>query len=58
MNSTYFLKVLFFGLQGTPDDPGINQRALSLLFEETSGRMDWEYTITVSVLEIYNEMIR
>ena len=47
-----------FLLQGTREDPGINQRALNLLFEETAVRVDWEYTITVSVIEIYNEMIR
>ncbi|KAH3724891.1 hypothetical protein DPMN_050718 [Dreissena polymorpha] len=28
------------------------------LFEETGAWRDWEYTISVSVLEIYNEMIR
>ena len=30
-----------------------------LLFEETSDRgVDWSYSINVSVIEIYNEMIR
>ncbi|KAH3772055.1 hypothetical protein DPMN_173387 [Dreissena polymorpha] len=47
-----------YTMEGTSEDPGINQRALSLLFEETGARRDWEYTISVSVLEIYNEMIR
>ncbi|XP_052818548.1 kinesin-like protein KIFC3 isoform X2 [Mya arenaria] len=47
-----------YTMEGTADDPGINQRALSLLFEETAARHDWEYSINVSVLEIYNEMIR
>ena len=40
-------------------NPGINQRALKLLFEETRDRgVDWHYSINVSVIEIYNEMIR
>lgn len=38
-------------------DPGINQRALQLLFEETVDE-NWQYEITASVLEIYNEVIR
>lgn len=45
--------------QGPSSNPGINQRALKLLFEETRDRgVDWNYTINVSVIEIYNEMIR
>ena len=44
--------------QGTPDDPGINQRALTQLFAETDERAHVsEYAIHVSVLEIYNELI-
>ncbi|WAR12064.1 KIFC3-like protein [Mya arenaria] len=34
-----------YTMEGTADDPGINQRALSLLFEETAARHDWEYSI-------------
>ena len=50
--------VLVFS-QGPSSNPGINQRALKLLFEETRDRgVDWNYTINVSVIEIYNEMIR
>ena len=45
--------------QGPTADPGINQRALQQLFAETSDRgRDWTFTITVSVLEIYNETIK
>lgn len=47
-----------YTMEGTTEDPGINQRALRELFEETASRVDWDFTITVSVIEIYNEMIR
>ncbi|XP_053402690.1 kinesin-like protein KIFC3 [Mercenaria mercenaria] len=47
-----------YTMEGTESNPGINQRALAELFEETAARVDWEFTITVSVIEIYNEMIR
>ena len=46
-------------LQGPPSNPGLNQRALRQLFEETEDRsVDWHYAIHVSVMEIYNEMLR
>ena len=46
-------------MQGPSSNPGINQRALKLLFEETRDRgVDWSFSINVSVIEIYNEMIR
>ncbi|KAL3858961.1 hypothetical protein ACJMK2_009206 [Sinanodonta woodiana] len=48
-----------YTMEGTQLDPGINQRALQELFHMIEERgVDWEYTVTVSVLEIYNEMIR
>ncbi|KAK3600577.1 hypothetical protein CHS0354_020969 [Potamilus streckersoni] len=48
-----------YTMEGTLLDPGINQRALQELFHVIEERgLDWEYTVTVSVLEIYNEMIR
>ncbi|KPP73941.1 hypothetical protein Z043_106937 [Scleropages formosus] len=48
-----------YTMEGVMDDPGINQRALQLLFTEVSERApDWEYHITVSMVEIYNEMLR
>lgn len=46
-------------LQGVADDPGINQRALRLLFSEVTEKTpDWEYSITVGMVEIYNETLR
>ncbi|MBZ3889981.1 Kinesin-like protein KIFC3 [Sciurus carolinensis] len=48
-----------YTMEGTPEDPGINQRALQLLFSEVQDKAsDWEYTITVSAAEIYNEVLR
>lgn len=48
-----------FTMEGPSRNPGINQRALNLLFEETRDRgVDWDFTLNVSVLEIYNEMLR
>ncbi|XP_054748259.2 kinesin-like protein KIFC3 [Lytechinus pictus] len=47
-----------FTMQGPSKNPGINQRALKLLFEDTASRSDYSFTITVSVMEIYNEMLR
>lgn len=44
--------------QGTAANPGINQRALQLLFSEVRGKAaDWDYAITVSAAEIYNEAL-
>lgn len=49
----------WFYPQGTPENPGINQRALRLLFSEVQEKAsDWEYNITVSAAEIYNEVLR
>lgn len=49
----------FFCQQGTPENPGINQRALQLLFSEVQEKAsDWQYNITVSAAEIYNEVLR
>jgi len=47
-----------FTMEGPGSNPGINQRALRLLFKESDDSQDWEFTITVSVVEIYNEMLR
>ncbi|VTJ52166.1 Hypothetical predicted protein [Marmota monax] len=48
-----------YTMEGTPENPGINQRALQLLFSEVQDKAsDWEYTITVSAAEIYNEVLR
>ncbi|XP_046585114.1 kinesin-like protein KIFC3 isoform X1 [Haliotis rubra] len=48
-----------YTMEGPSSDPGINQRALQELFRETSEKgRDWQFTITVSVVEIYNENLR
>ncbi|KAM5262837.1 kinesin-like protein KIFC3 [Ctenodactylus gundi] len=48
-----------YTMEGTPENPGINQRALQLLFSEVQEKAsDWEYAITVSAAEIYNEVLR
>ncbi|XP_024900370.1 kinesin-like protein KIFC3 [Pteropus alecto] len=48
-----------YTMEGTPENPGINQQALQLLFSEVQEKAsDWEYTITVSAAEIYNEVLR
>ncbi|XP_041125040.1 kinesin-like protein KIFC3 isoform X7 [Polyodon spathula] len=48
-----------YTMEGVPQDPGINQRALRLLFSEVEEKVsDWEFTITVSMVEIYNETLR
>lgn len=45
--------------QGSDSNPGINPRALQELFAVTEDRnKEWDYSITVSVMEIYNENIR
>ena len=41
------------------ENPGINQRALKHLFSEIEDRKDmWTYTVSVSSVEIYNEVLR
>ncbi|XP_022100934.1 kinesin-like protein KIFC3 [Acanthaster planci] len=48
-----------YTMEGPSSNPGINQRALQRLFQETEQRSDeWDYTISVSVMEIYNEQLR
>ena len=48
-----------FDFQGSVENPGINQRALKHLFSEIEERKDmWSYTVTVSSVEIYNEVLR
>ncbi|XP_042133205.2 kinesin-like protein KIFC3 isoform X3 [Peromyscus maniculatus bairdii] len=48
-----------YTMEGTPENPGINQRALQLLFSEVQEKAsDWQYDITVSAAEIYNEVLR
>ncbi|XP_031425353.1 kinesin-like protein KIFC3 isoform X3 [Clupea harengus] len=48
-----------YTMEGISEDPGINQRALRLLFAEVSEKKpDWDYNISVSMVEIYNETLR
>nr|XP_019966735.1 PREDICTED: kinesin-like protein KIFC3 [Paralichthys olivaceus] len=48
-----------YTMEGVVDDPGINQRALRLLFSEVTEKApDWDYKISVSMVEIYNESLR
>ncbi|NWX13990.1 KIFC3 protein, partial [Aegotheles bennettii] len=48
-----------YTMEGTVANPGINQRALQLLFSEVRGKAaDWDYNISVSAAEIYNEALR
>ncbi|XP_005099275.1 kinesin-like protein KIFC3 [Aplysia californica] len=44
-------------MEGPPEDPGVNQRALKFLYEEARASA-WHYDIEASVMEIYNEQIR
>lgn len=45
--------------QGGPSNPGIIPRTVKLLFNtiESARILGWEYTVSVSFLEIYNEVI-
>lgn len=48
-----------FTMSGPPDNRGVNTRALEDLFQKTRERAgDWTDTISVSILEVYNEEIR
>ncbi|KAM4722405.1 kinesin-like protein KIFC3 isoform 2-T2 [Rhinophrynus dorsalis] len=48
-----------YSMEGTPADPGINQRALRLLLSEVKERSSsWEHQLSVSMTEIYNESLR
>ncbi|CAH1774176.1 unnamed protein product [Owenia fusiformis] len=48
-----------YTMEGVYGDAGINQRALTELFTIIEERgVEWQYTISVSVMEIYNEMLR
>ncbi|XP_038652411.1 kinesin-like protein KIFC3 [Scyliorhinus canicula] len=48
-----------YTMEGVAENPGINQRALRALFRETEERSGaCAYTISLSMLEIYNEQLR
>ncbi|KAM4611204.1 kinesin-like protein KIFC3, partial [Discoglossus pictus] len=48
-----------YTMEGSSENPGINQRALQALYKEMEARKGlWEYTVSLSMVEIYNEVIR
>ncbi|XP_006814107.1 kinesin-like protein KIFC3 [Saccoglossus kowalevskii] len=48
-----------YTMEGPKNDRGINQLSLQCLFAERKEKdKEWNYTITVNVMEIYNEMLR
>ncbi|XP_053104011.1 kinesin-like protein KIFC2 isoform X2 [Hemicordylus capensis] len=48
-----------YTMEGLPDNPGINQRALQALFREMEAKAEaWKYSVSLSMVEIYNEVIR
>ncbi|XP_075437154.1 kinesin-like protein KIFC3 isoform X2 [Ascaphus truei] len=48
-----------YTMEGSSESPGINQRALQALYREMEARGGlWLYTVTLSMVEIYNEVIR
>jgi kinesin family member C2/C3 len=48
-----------FTMQGTPEQPGVNVRAIRDLFRLADSRSDtMEYEVRLSMMEIYNERIR
>ena len=48
-----------YTMQGSKEDPGVNIRALDKLFSVAGERdVDTEYSIRISLLEIYNERIQ
>lgn len=48
-----------YTMEGTPENPGVNCRALQKLFEMADKKSDeMEMTFSVSVLEIYNETVK
>nr|DBA23870.1 TPA: hypothetical protein GDO54_011587 [Pyxicephalus adspersus] len=48
-----------YTMEGTADNPGINLQSLRALYQEMEARKGlWSYTVTLSMVEIYNEVIR
>jgi len=46
-----------YTMMGTPDNPGVNRRAIQELLRVCSERDAVDYTMSVSLLEIYNDSI-
>ncbi|XP_066479199.1 kinesin-like protein KIFC2 [Tiliqua scincoides] len=48
-----------YTMEGIPDNPGINQQALQALYREMEAKREaWKYSVSLSMVEIYNEVIR
>ncbi|XP_068094283.1 kinesin-like protein KIFC2 isoform X2 [Hyperolius riggenbachi] len=48
-----------YTMEGTAENPGINLQSLRSLYQEMEARKGlWSYTVTLSMVEIYNEVIR
>jgi kinesin family protein C2/C3 len=48
-----------FTMEGTPERRGVNPRSMQLLFERIAqSQKEFSYTVSMSMLEIYNESIR
>ncbi|XP_056409550.1 kinesin-like protein KIFC3 [Hyla sarda] len=48
-----------YTMEGTAENPGINQQALCALYQEMEARRGlWSYSVSLSMVEIYNEVIR
>ncbi|XP_044309174.1 kinesin-like protein KIFC2 [Varanus komodoensis] len=46
-------------MEGVPGDPGINQRALEALFREMEAKDGaWTFSVSLSMVEMYNEVLR
>lgn len=46
-----------YTMEGLPDDLGVNQRSLQLIYENTK-TFGWQYSTEASMLEVYNETER
>ena len=47
-----------FTMQGYGNQHGVSPRAISELFNQVQSMSNWQFTLTLSMLEIYNETIR
>ncbi|KAM8966335.1 kinesin-like protein KIFC3 [Pelodytes ibericus] len=48
-----------YTMEGTSENPGINQQAVQALYKEMEARSGlWDYSVSLSMVEIYNEIIR
>jgi len=45
-------------MEGIPKSPGITFKALEEMFIEIRDRTDYEYTLCMSIMEVYNERVR